>query len=57
MKGLGEIQEIAQDLAAVLAGDALRMKLHPKCRTINVLNPHDEPVVALRADLELGGRA
>ena len=57
MKGVGQVEEIAQDLPAVLAGDALRVELHPECRTINVLNAHDEPLVVLRADLEFGGRA
>ena len=57
MKGVGQVEEIAQDLPAMLARDAFRMKLHPECRAVTVLNAHDEPVVALRADLELGGRA
>ena len=57
MKDLGEIQKIAQNLPAVLAGDALWMKLHPKRRAVTVLNAHDDPVVGLRAHLELVGRA
>ena len=57
MKDLGEVQKIAQNLPAVLAGDALWMKLHPKCRAVTVLNAHDDTIVALRAHLELGGRA
>ena len=57
MKALGEVQKIAQDLAAVLAGDALGMKLHPECRAVAMLNAHDDPIVGLGAHLELGGRA
>ena len=41
----------------MLAGDALRMELHPEGRAVNVLNTHDQPVIALRTDLELGGCA
>ena len=57
MKDLGEVQKIAQNLPAVLAGDAFWMKLHPECRAVTVLNAHDNPIVGLRAHLELGGRA
>ena len=57
MKGVGQVEEIAQDLPAMLAGDALGMELHPIRRTINVLNAHHEPLVGFRADLEFGGRA
>src|SRR5208337_1540607 len=52
MKGVGQVQEIAQDLSPVLARDALRVELHPKDRAVAVRNAHDEPVVAFRADLE-----
>src|SRR5271154_425836 len=57
MKSGGQVQEIAQDLAAVLAGDTLRMELDSEHRAVAVLNGHDEPIVTLRADLEVGGRA
>src|SRR5579872_1317545 len=57
MKGLGQVQEIAQDLPAMLAGDALRVELNPVRRTLPMLDAHDKPLVALGADLEFGGRA
>ena len=57
MKDLGEVQKIAQNLPAVLAGDALRMELHPERGAVAVLNAHDEPVVAFGADLEFRGGA
>src|ERR1700733_12138520 len=57
MKDLGEVQEIAQNLAAVFTGDAFGMKLHPECRAVTVLNAHDNSIVGLRAHLELRGGA
>src|SRR5690348_3191380 len=57
VKGLGQIEEIAQDLSAVLTHNAFGMKLHPVRRPIAVFDPHDQPVVALGADLEFSGRA
>src|ERR1700748_432735 len=56
MKGVGQVEEIAQDLPAVLARDALRVELHAECRTVTMLNPHDEAFVALGADFELSRR-
>jgi hypothetical protein len=52
MKGGRQVQEIAQDLPPVLAGDALRMELDSENRAVAVLNAHDEPIVAFGGDLE-----
>src|ERR1700748_1867996 len=56
MKGVGQVEEIAQDLPAVLARDALRVELHAECRAVTMLNPHDEAFVALGADFKLSRR-
>ena len=56
MKDLGEVQKIAQNLPAVITGDAFWMKLHPECRAVTVLKAHDDPIVGLRAHLKLGRR-
>ena len=57
MKSGGQVQEIAQDLTAVLARDALRVELHAISRALAVGDRHDEAIVGLSADFEFGGDA
>ena len=57
MKGIGQVEKITQDLPAMLARNAFRMKLYAERRAVSMLDPHDEAIIALGADLELGRRA
>src|SRR5271165_3602576 len=59
MKSGGQLQEIAQDLAPVLTGDAFRVELHAIHRTLVVGDRHDEAVVGIGGDFEFSrdGRA
>src|SRR5271166_3741544 len=55
-EGRGQVEEVAQDLTAVLARDALGVELDAVDRTVPVGDRHDEAVVGLGADLELRRR-
>ena len=59
MKSGGQVKEIAEDLSAVLARDALRVELHPIDGAVTVSDGHDETVVGFGAHFEFGrhGRA
>ncbi len=57
LKAAASSRKIAQDVAAVLARDALRMELHAIDGLGFVSDSHDETIVALGADLEINGSA
>src|SRR5262249_59073093 len=51
-----DLEEVLQNLVAVLRGDALRMELHAMDRQALVAQPHDD-LAGLGRDLELGRQA
>src|SRR5271165_407323 len=51
-EGGGEVEEVAQDGAAVFARDALRVKLDAVNRPLAMLDRHDEALVALGRHLK-----
>src|SRR5262245_16090533 len=50
--GAGDLEEILQDLVALLRSDAFGMELHAMHRQRAMLHRHDQPVIGLGGDMQ-----